>query len=169
MQKIKVDSSNYNHVRERDLLCRNNTISLTGGRICSGSPKRHTCRLASLPVWGPAEWWEPGTGGSGAAARSPSRTRRRLSSWTTTAARWRCTAGTDSSGGTSWRRRDRRAPPRPWWQLRGHTRGAENRLTSTEAQRQRRHVLTHHFTQNHCLIAREPDLANQCNQSTSCR
>lgn len=73
-----------------------------------------------LPVWGPAEWREPGAGGSEAAARSPSHTRRRRPTRTTAAARWCRSVETDTSGGTSSRKPDRTAPPRPWRLLGAH-------------------------------------------------
>lgn len=68
---------------------------------------------AVLPVWVPAEWWEPETGANEAAGRSLSHTQRHLSCWKTTAARWCCTAETGSSAGTSSHKPGRTAPLRP--------------------------------------------------------
>lgn len=76
---------------------------------------KQTVTAGVLPVWGPAEWWGPGAGESEAAARSPSRTRRHLPSWTTTAARWCCTVETGRRAGTSSHKPDRTAPPHPLW------------------------------------------------------
>lgn len=81
-----------------------------------------------LPVWGPTEWWEPGTGGSEAAGRNLSRTQRHLSSWRTAAARWCCSGGKGSSAGTSWHKPGRIAPFHPWWLSKRHRVGTHKRI-----------------------------------------